>query len=293
MAHTGWKPLAVLFTAPFALAGSAAPSLWLLVVRVAGLAALTLAFRLAARAGGRAAGVLAALALLARTDWLRYLSAGNVEPLVVALVLGAIELHLGGRRGAAFVLRAGRAGRPEVWPLVGAYALYIAVVDRRWWPLVLGVPGMFALWIVPDWLGSGDLLHTFHLAQISAEPSSLQGTGNPALELLRGAAGIQRRRPCGSGPVRPGLRLARPRSHRGRTRPSPRPGRGPPSSATASATRRCPATSSCPRPSAACRRDRRVGRGHALASRPRARTALGGGPGRHRRGRAASPRCRR
>jgi hypothetical protein len=49
---------------------------------------------------------------------------------------------------------------------------------------------MFALWIVPDWAGSGDLLHTFHLARISAEPVSLQGTGDPALELLRGTASI-------------------------------------------------------------------------------------------------------
>ena len=30
---TGWKPLAVLFTAPLALFGSGAPSLWLVVVR--------------------------------------------------------------------------------------------------------------------------------------------------------------------------------------------------------------------------------------------------------------------
>jgi hypothetical protein len=63
--------------------------------------------------------------------------------------------------------------------------------ERRWWPLALGVPGMLALWIVPDWLGSGDLLHTFHLARISAEQRSLQGTSSPALELLRGAAGIE------------------------------------------------------------------------------------------------------
>ena len=80
--------------------------------------------------------------------------------------------------------------RPEVWPLVGAYAAYIALTERRWWPLALGVPAMFALWIVPDWLGSGDLLHTFHLARISAEPVSLQGTGDPALELLRGTGTI-------------------------------------------------------------------------------------------------------
>jgi hypothetical protein len=78
-----------------------------------------------------------------------------------------------------------------VWLLVGVYAAYLLLSERRWWPLALGVPGILALWIVPDWLGSGDLLHTFHLARISAEPRSLQGTSSPALELLRGAAGIE------------------------------------------------------------------------------------------------------
>jgi hypothetical protein len=77
-----------------------------------------------------------------------------------------------------------------VWLLVGVYATYVSMSERQWWPLALGVPGMFALWIVPDWLGSGDLLHTFHLARISAEPRSLQGTSDPALELLRGAGTI-------------------------------------------------------------------------------------------------------
>jgi hypothetical protein len=191
VASTGWKPLAVLFTAPLALAGSAAPSLWLMVVRFAGLAALTLAFRLGARAAGPIAGAIAALALLASSEWLRYMSAGNVEPLLVALMLGAIELHLHGRRQGAFLVGAlAGLARPEVWLLVGAYASYLMLSERRWWPLALGVPGMFALWIVPDWLGSGDLLHTFHLARISAEPRGLQGTSDPALELLRGAGTI-------------------------------------------------------------------------------------------------------
>jgi hypothetical protein len=188
---TGWKPLAVLFTAPLALFGGAAPSLWLVVVRTAGLAALVLAFRLAARVGGSAAGALAAAALLVCSDWLRFLLAGNVEPLVVALMLGAIELHLRGRRGGAFVLGAlAGLGRPELWLVAGAYAAYLWWSERRWWPLALGVPGMVALWIVPDWLGSGDLLHIFHLARISGEPHSLQRTGNPGLGLMRGAAGI-------------------------------------------------------------------------------------------------------
>jgi hypothetical protein len=190
-AGTGWKPLAVLFTAPLALLGDAAPSLWLVVVRAAGLVAMALAFRLAARAAGPIAGAIAAVALLASSDWLRYLSAGNIEPLVVALLLGAIELHLRGRRGAAFLLGAlAGLARPEVWLLVGVYAAFLWLSDRRWWPLAVGVPGMLALWIVPDWRGSGDLLHTFHAAQISAEPHALQGTSDPALELLGGAAGI-------------------------------------------------------------------------------------------------------
>jgi hypothetical protein len=188
---TGWKPLAVLFTAPLALFGGAAPSLWLVVVRSAGLAALVLAFRLAARVAGSAAGALAAAALLVCSDWLRFLLAGNVEPLAVALVLGAIELHLRGRRGGAFVLGAlAGLARPEVWLLVGAYAAYLWWSERRWWPLALGVPGMVALWIVPDWLGSGDLLHIFHLARISGEPLSLQRTGNPELGLMRGAVDL-------------------------------------------------------------------------------------------------------
>jgi hypothetical protein len=43
VAGTGWKPLAVLFSAPLALFGPGAPSLWLVVVRCAGLAAMALA----------------------------------------------------------------------------------------------------------------------------------------------------------------------------------------------------------------------------------------------------------
>jgi hypothetical protein len=190
-ASTGWKPLPVLFTTPLALFGPAAPSLWLAVVRAAGLGALALAFHLGARAMGPIAGAIAALALLTSSDWVRYLAAGNIEPVVIALLLGAIALHLGGRRGGAFVLGA-MAGlaRPEAWLLVGLYALDLLIRERRWWPLLLGMPAMLALWIVPDWLGSGDLLHTFHAAEISAEPRTLQDTGDPAVNLVRGALGI-------------------------------------------------------------------------------------------------------
>ena len=152
---------------------------------------MVLAFRLAARVGGRVAGAIAAVALLACDNWLRFLLAGNVEPLVLAFLLGAIELHLRGRRGAAFLLGAlAGLGRPEAWPLLGAYAFYLWHRDRRWWPLALGVPGVIALWIAPDWLGSGDPLRTFHAAEVSGEPHALQRTGSPWLGLLHGAGAI-------------------------------------------------------------------------------------------------------
>ncbi|MGZ4203078.1 MAG: hypothetical protein ACXVRH_13585 [Thermoleophilaceae bacterium] len=191
LAHTGWKPLPVLFTAPFGLLGGAQPFLWLLLVRASGFAAIGLAFRLAWRAAGVAAGVIAALALIFSADWLRYLSAGNIEPFAVALLLGGVELHLIGRRGWAFALGtlAGLA-RPEIWPLLGIYALYLWWSERRRWPLLVGLPAMVLLWVIPDWAGSGELFHTFHSATISGEPTQIMHSSHPALTLTGRALGI-------------------------------------------------------------------------------------------------------
>src|SRR5256885_8672025 len=89
IAHTGWKPLAVLFTAPFGLFGSAAPFLWMLVPRAAGLASLALAYRLGSRSAGGAAGVGAAPALLLRAQVLGYMAGADIEPVGVAGVVAA------------------------------------------------------------------------------------------------------------------------------------------------------------------------------------------------------------
>src|SRR6188472_631196 len=48
-AGPSWKPLPVLISMPLALTGDAAPDLWLLLIRVAWIASLLLAWRLAAR----------------------------------------------------------------------------------------------------------------------------------------------------------------------------------------------------------------------------------------------------
>jgi hypothetical protein len=191
LAHTGWKPLAVLFTVPFGLFGSAAPFLWMLVPRATGLASLALAYRLGARASGAVAGVVAALALLLSAEWLRYMAGANIEPIAVACLLGAVELHLSRHRRWAFVLitLVGLA-RPEIWPVVGLYGLYLWFSERQWWPVLVGIPAMLALWIVPDWAGSGELFHTFHSATISGEPSAILDAKFPAFELWGRSLGI-------------------------------------------------------------------------------------------------------
>src|SRR5689334_15456481 len=191
LAHTGWKPLAVLFTAPFGLFGSAAPFLWMLVPRFAGLASLALAYRLGSRSAGVLAGVVAAVSLLLSAEFLRYMAGANIEPIAVACLLGAVELHLDGRRKWAFVLvtLVGLA-RPEIWPVVGLYALYLWFSQRSWWPLLVGIPVMLALWIVPDWAGSGQLFRTFHSATISGEPTEILHARFPALELWGRSLGI-------------------------------------------------------------------------------------------------------
>lgn len=163
-----WKPLPVLFTAPFALAGGAAPALWLLVARAGALLALAGAFALgvrlarhrrdslpAARAVGRWAGALAALAVVLLDGFVSLAWRGASEPLLLACVLWAVERHLAGARRVAFALGVAAALiRPEVVPFLLVYAAVswrgagardrlllvggLAVVPLLW----LGVPAL-------------------------------------------------------------------------------------------------------------------------------------------------------
>jgi len=155
-----WKPLPVAFTAVFSLAGGAAPALWLVVARTGGLLALVMSFRVARRLGGVGAGLCAAVALALVNFFLRSSALGDSEGLLVALVLGAVELHLVGRRRDA--LLAGFAGallRPEVWPFLGLYGLWLAWREPARRPLLLGLGvALPLLWFGPELWGSGDAL---------------------------------------------------------------------------------------------------------------------------------------
>jgi len=168
-AGPSWKPLPVLFTTPFALAGDgAAPMLWLVVARAGGLLAIALGFRLATRLAGPLAGVLAVVAMVLAEQFVFNFWRGNSEGLLVALALWAIERHLDGRRWQTFAL-AVAAGllRPEVWPFVALYGLWLVWCDWRgtgvppWRTIAIvaasGI-GVIALWLVPEYIGSGDFL---------------------------------------------------------------------------------------------------------------------------------------
>lgn len=182
-AGPSWKPLPVVFTTVFSLFGDhAAPLLWLVVARAGGLLALAFAYRLAARVAGPAAGVLAAVALVLQDQFVSLFARGDSEGLLVALVLWAVERHLDGRRRDAFLLGVAAALlRPEVWPFLALYGLWMVAVDWRGAPpwrtmaLVGGCGVLVAvLWFVPEYLGSGNLLRAASRAREPVPDSPAQ-----------------------------------------------------------------------------------------------------------------------
>lgn len=169
-----WKPLPVAFTTLFAPFDSLAPTLWMVTARAGTLLALVAAYRLAARFAGVGAGLVAAGLLLLTPDadprFLRLFLEGHAAPWSAALLLLAIDRHLE-RRHATTLLLVTAAGllRPEVWPFLGLYALWL-------WPrqrslrLVTGlaIGCIPLLWFGMDWWGSGSPLHGADAAQVAA-----------------------------------------------------------------------------------------------------------------------------
>lgn len=211
-AGPSWKPLAAIIATVLAPTGDAAPELWLLVARAGWLAAVALAWRLAAElvfpsslattvaerwaprrvARARfAAGAIAAVGLVVLydpfTSWARQFAGGLSEPLAVALVLGAIDRGLARRHGVALALGfAAALLRPEAWPLLALYGLWLWGFEPRLrtWLVGAGV-ALPVLWLAPDLLGSGDAL--------TGASRAREATGSPpgeALEALGRAANL-------------------------------------------------------------------------------------------------------
>jgi hypothetical protein len=159
-----FKPLPVAITTLLAPFGGAAPGLWVLVARAGTAAALVLAWR--------RAGLLGAAAVLLTGEMAGLTASGHSEGLLLALGLGAWEAWERDRRSLALGLGVAAALiRVEAWPFL-LLAAWRAGVRPRW--IAAGAIGVAALWFVPEYLGSGDLLR-------SSDRARIPNPGQPAL----------------------------------------------------------------------------------------------------------------
>jgi hypothetical protein len=181
-----WKPLPVLLTTPFALFGGIAPDLWLFVARAGAIAGVVMAFRVARRLGGVPAGAAAAGAYVVAPWMLRNSALGNSEGLLVALGLAAADRHLAGRTRHAFLFGIGAALlRPEAWPLIGLYGLWLFWRDPGARKLVAAAfVSLPLLWLLPELWGSGDLLRAAHRAH-NPRANSAAFSDDPIREVVR------------------------------------------------------------------------------------------------------------
>jgi hypothetical protein len=188
-----WKPFPVIFTTVFSLFGGAAPDLWLVVARGGAILAVLLAFRLGARLTSRTwsvasvtAGLVAAVALVISSQFVRTMSLGNSEGLMVAFALWAIERHLDGKYRQAFVLIfLASLLRPEIWLFLGLYGLWLLLIDRGALWLVLGGGVLtLALWFLPEYWGSGNFMRAADRAQ-QPNPNSPAFAKHPFVRVIQ------------------------------------------------------------------------------------------------------------
>ncbi len=179
-----WKPLPVLFTTPFALLGDAAPEAWLVVARTCGLLAVVVTYRLGARFAGPVAGVIAAAGLVTSKDLFLHVARGNSEGMLVLFGLLAAERHLDGRRRDAFLsLLIASLVRPEVWPVFGLYGVWLLWRERRVALVAAAFAANAILWLLPEYLGSGDLLRAAARAR-EVNANHAGAAEHPFLEVL-------------------------------------------------------------------------------------------------------------
>ncbi len=193
VAGPAWKPLPVAIATLLSAAGDAAPALWLVVARAGAIAAVLLAARLAGRlaGGSRGAAVAAGAGVALSAGWGWHGAVGNAEGLFLALVLAAALGALDDRHGRALALGVLAALlRPEAWPFLGAYGLWLWLRRPALRPWALAGAAMLPmLWFVPEWLGSGDLMRSSERARIP-NPGAPATAARPLLASLERAAAI-------------------------------------------------------------------------------------------------------
>jgi hypothetical protein len=148
-----------------------------------------LAFRVAQRLGGVVAGAAAAGGLVLAPWFVRNAALGNSEGLMAAAVLAAVERHLAGRPRHAFAFGVAAALlRPEAWPFLALYALWLAWTQRGKVAalVVAGLACLPLLWLGPELWGSGNLTRA---ADRARQPlaNSAAFSDHPVLQVTRNA----------------------------------------------------------------------------------------------------------
>ena len=147
-AAPSWKPLPYLLTVPYALFGQAQVWLWMVTACAVALSGAVfagrIAFRLTAAPPERrwaawVAALFAAVCLLGINNYVHYSLSAQSDPMIVALVLAAIDCGLSGRRRWALTCALlASLGRPEAWPFLALYAGWLWRSDATLRPYVLG-----------------------------------------------------------------------------------------------------------------------------------------------------------
>ncbi len=185
-----WKPLPYLFTLPYALFGRYQLWLWMVTSVAISLSGLVFAWRIAFRLtnsppqrryASYAAGLAAAAFVMLLWDsvskysYAHYIFSAESDTMIVSIVLAAIDMHISGHRRWAFWLWwLGALGRPEVWPYLGLYAIWMwfaMPAYRRW--IVGGLLLQPVLWFGIPGLTSKSFFTAANNAQNS--PRELHG----------------------------------------------------------------------------------------------------------------------
>ncbi len=173
-----WKPLPLLFTAPFAFFGHYQMWLWMIAAAAISLAGAIFGGRIAYRLTGDttehhyaaiAAAVFAGLAVLSLEDYMHYILSAQSDPIIVTFVLAAIDMHLSGRPRLAFWLGVVAAlGRPEAWPFLALYGAWLWWKQPSLrWMVYLGAFVVLFMWFGVPWITNGRPLVAEQLAQNS------------------------------------------------------------------------------------------------------------------------------
>ncbi len=156
-AAPSWKPLPYVFTVVYALAGHHELRLWMITSAAVSLSGVVFAGRVAytltdappeRRWAAWVAGIFAGLALLGIEKYFHYILSSQSDPMIVALCLAAVDCHLHRRYRTAFLMGAlAGLGRPEVWPFLGLYIVWVWIrLPAARALLVGGVAAMGLLW---------------------------------------------------------------------------------------------------------------------------------------------------